>query len=160
MPEELNDSVFASLESLVKDKYQTFRFTTIEAKKSVQRNIGSNQSIFKGRGMDFDEVREYQQGDDVRLVDWHLTAKVGKVFTKVFKEEKDRQVWFLIDLRAGMKFGTKQAFKSVIAAHIMAMLSWYFLDKGGRVGGLILSDSKMQVFRPSKLRIPNGISTS
>ncbi len=149
---QLNDAVFASLESLVKDKYQTYRLDSIEGRKSAKHHSGSNESIFKGRGMDFDEVREYQLGDDVRLVDWRLTAKQGKAYTKVFKEERERQVWFLIDLRSGMKFGTKQAFKSVIAAHILAMLSWFFTDKGDKIGGLILSDEQMQVFHPSRLR--------
>ena len=147
-----NDAVFASLESLVNDQYQTYRLSSVEGKKSSKQNSGEAQSIFKGRGMDFDEVREYQHGDDVRLVDWRLTAKVGKVYTKVYHEERDRQVWFLLDLRKNMKFGTKQAFKSVIAAHIMAMLSWYFADKGDKIGGLVLSDDKMQVFNPSRLR--------
>ena len=149
---EANSAIFASLESLIKDKYQTYRLESVEGKKSAKHNAGEAQSIFKGRGMDFDEVREYQQGDDVRLVDWRLTAKLGKVFTKVFHEERDRHVWFLIDLRWGMKFGTKQAFKSVIAAHIMAMLGWFFAGKGDKIGGLVLTDSKMQIFHPSKLR--------
>ena len=152
MVQEVNDAVFASLESLVKDKYQTYRLNSVEGKKTSKHDIGESRSIFKGRGMDFDEVREYQPGDDVRLVDWHLTAKIGKVYTKVFQEERERQVWFLIDLRSGMKFGTKQAFKSVIAAHIMAMLGWFFIQKKDKVGGLILSDSQIQVFHPSKLR--------
>ncbi len=147
-----NAAVFASLESLVQDKYQTYRMNSVEGKKTSKQHHGDARSIFKGRGMDFDEVREYQQGDDVRLVDWRLTAKMGKAFTKIFHEERDRQIWFLIDLRSGMKFGTKQAFKSVIAAHIMAMLAWYFADKSDKVGGLVLSDEQMQVFKPSRLR--------
>ena len=147
-----NDAVFASLESLVKDKYQTYRLSSIEGKKTRKSNAGDTQSIFKGRGMDFDEVREYQDGDDVRLVDWRLTAKVGKVYTKIYHEERDRQVWFLLDLRKGMKFGTKQAFKSVIAAHITAMLGWFFSEKGDKIGGIILSDKKMISFNPSRLR--------
>ena len=152
MAQKANDAVFASLESLVRDKYQTYRLTTVEGRKTSKHDIGEARSIFKGRGMDFDEVREYQPGDDVRLVDWHLTAKIGKVYTKVFHEERERQVWFLIDLRSGMKFGTKQAFKSVIASHIMAMLAWFFIQKTDKVGGLVLSDSKIHVFRSSKLR--------
>ena len=79
MVQELNDAVFASLESLVRDKYQTYRLSSFEGKKTSKIDAGETRSIFKGRGMDFDEVREYQPGDDVRLVDWHLTAKIGKV---------------------------------------------------------------------------------
>ena len=152
MVQELNDAVFASLESLVRDKYQTYRLSPFKGKKTSKIDVGESPSIFKGKGMDFDEVREYQQGDDVRLVDWRLTAKIGEVYTKVFHEERERQVWFLIDLRSGMKFGTKQAFKSVIAAHIVGMLSWFFIQNKDKVGGLILADNQIQVFRPSKLR--------
>ncbi|MBO5997101.1 MAG: DUF58 domain-containing protein [Alphaproteobacteria bacterium] len=152
MVQELNDAVYASLESLVADKYQTYRLSSPKGEKSKKKDLGNVRSAFKGRGLDFDEVREYQPGDDVRLVDWRLTAKIGKVFTKVFREERGQQIWFLIDLRSGMKFGTKQAFKSVIAAHVMSMLAWYFVDRGDKVGGLVLSDNQMQVFRPSKLR--------
>ena len=147
-----HEAVFASLESLVKDKYQTYRLNSVEGKKTAKHNSGETQSVFKGRGMDFDEVREYQSGDDVRLVDWRLTAKIGKAYTKVFHEERDRQVWFLLDLRKTMKFGTKQAFKSVIAAHITAMLGWFFAEKGDKIGGLVLSDQKMHLFNPSRLR--------
>ena len=147
-----SEAVFASLESLVKDQYQAYRLDSIQGKKTVKHSLGENISMFKGRGMDFDEVREYQSGDDVRLVDWRLTAKTGKAYTKIFHEERDRHIWFLLDLRKGMKFGTKQAFKSVIAAHITAMLSWFFLKKGDKIGGLVLSDKEMQVFNPSKIR--------
>ena len=92
-----SEAVFASLESLVKDQYQAYRLDSIQGKKTVKHSLGENISMFKGRGMDFDEVREYQSGDDVRLVDWRLTAKTGKAYTKIFHEERDRHIWFLLD---------------------------------------------------------------
>lgn len=145
------EAVSASLESLIRDKYQTYRLSAFPNKKTSRLQMGSHSSIFKGRGMDFEEVREYQPGDDVRLVDWRITAKQGRTFTKIFKEEREHQVWFLIDLRHSMHFGTRQAFKSVIAAHIAAMLTWFFVDKGDKIGGIVLSDKQMNVYRPSKL---------
>lgn len=151
MIENLNESVFASLESLIKDKYQTYRLKSVDNKKTSKR-AGTNTSFVKGRGMEFSDVRQYQPGDEVRTVDWRLAARTGKVYTKVFSEEKDRYVWFLIDLRAQMKFGTKQAFKSVIAAHLVGMLAWYFNEQKDKVGGIVLADDDMLVFRPSRIR--------
>ena len=147
-----NSAVFASLESLVRDKYQAYRMDSVTGRKTVKMQQGNIRSFFKGRGMEFDQVRQYQEGDDARLVDWHLTAKIGKVYTKVFTEEREHNVWFLMDLRSGMKFGTKQAFKSVICAHIMAMLAWYFFEKKDKVGGLILSEKGINEFKPSRLK--------
>ena len=147
-----NSAVFASLESLIEDKYQAYRLGTITGKKNSQVQCGDARSSFKDKGLEFDEVRQYQNGDDVRLVDWRLTARAGKAFTKVFVEERERSVWFLMDLRAGMKFGTKQAFKSVISAHIMAMLAWYFLEHSGKIGGLVLTEKGIEEFKPSHLR--------
>ncbi len=144
-------AVFASLESLIQDQYQTYRLTAFPNRKTSRVNNGNYRSIFKGRGMDFDEVREYQQGDDVRLVDWRITARHGKTYTKVFKEERDRQVWFLLDFRHSMHFATRQAFKSVIAAHLAAMTAWFFKEKGDKIGGILLSDKTMQLYKPSRL---------
>ena len=153
MPIDNEDSaVFASLESLVQDQYQARLLDAIKDSKTARTSNGVTRSIFKGRGMDFEEVRQYQDGDDVRLVDWRLTAKVGKVYTKMFNQEHDRNVWFLLDLRAGMKFGTQQAFKSVISAHIMAMLGWYFWKKADKIGGYVLSEKNIMEFKPSRLR--------
>ncbi len=145
------EAISASLESLIKDKFQVYKLSVPTNKKTTRTSSGNYKSIFKGRGMDFDEVREYKEGDDVRLVDWRVTARQGKTFTKVFKEEKERHVCFMVDLRSSMRFATKQAFKSVIAAHITALLAWSFAEKGDKIGGLILSDKAMQSFKPSRL---------
>lgn len=144
-------AVFASLESLIQDQYQTYRLTAFPDRKTSRVNNGNYRSIFKGRGMDFDEVREYQQGDDVRLVDWRITARHGKTYTKVFREERDRQIWFLLDFRHGMHFATRQAFKSVIAAHLASMTAWFFQGKGDKIGGILLSDKEMKLCKPSRL---------
>lgn len=147
-----DSAVFASLESLVQDQYQARLLDAMQEKKTHQSGHGNVRSGFKGRGMDFEEVRQYQDGDDVRLVDWRLTAKVGKVYTKVFNEEHERNIYFLLDLRSGMKFATKQAFKSVICAHIMGMLAWYFWQKSDKIGGIVLGEKEVTEFKPSRLR--------
>ena len=146
------EAISASLESLIRDKYQVYKLFVSNHKKTSRTTNGNYRSVFKGRGMDFDEVREYKEGDDVRLVDWRVTARQGSTFTKVYREEKERHVYFMLDLRSSMRFATKQAFKSVIAAHITALLAWSFEDKGDKIGGLLLSDKEMQSFRPSGLQ--------
>ena len=103
--------------------------------------MGANLSVFHGRGMEFDESRPYQPGDDVRTIDWRLTARTGAMHTKLFHEERERPVQLLVDLRPNMQFGTRKQFKSVLAANIAAKLAWTAIDGGDRVGGLLLAPS-------------------
>lgn len=113
---------------------------------------GANASIFRGRGMEFAEARAYQPGDDVRSIDWRVTARTGKAHTKLFQEERERPVHILIDLRAMMQYGTRVRFKSHMAAEVAAMLAWVGHDGGDRVGGLILSRSGVLDFRAARTR--------
>ena len=139
-----------SLESLIKDKDQAYRLRFLTGRKSSKK-VGTVQDfVFKDRGLEFEDVREYSPGDDVRLVDWRMTAKQGKTYTKKFHEEIERQVWFLVDLRPQMHFGTNKLFKSTVAAHLVAMLSWFFQMKGDKIGGIILSQEEMETFKPSR----------
>ena len=93
----------------------------------------------KGRGMEFDEVRHYQNGDDVRTIDWRVTARTGKVHTKLFREEKERPVFILTDLSSSMHFGSSLLFKSVQAAHLAALIAWHVKQRGDKLGGLVFS---------------------
>ena len=147
---EIRELNTVSLESLVKDKAQAYRLGFTTGRKTSKRVSTVQDFVFKDRGLEFDDVREYHQGDDVRLVDWRMTAKQGKTYTKKFREEVERQVWFLVDARHKMHCGTHKVFKSVVAAHIVAMLSWFFQMKGDKIGGLILSDGMLETFKPSR----------
>ena len=100
--------------------------------------------------MEFDETRLYQAGDDIRAIDWRVTARTGRVHTKLFEEERERPVYFLIDQRSGMRFGTRGAFKSVQAARATAALSWAAKDAGDRVGGIIMSVNGPREVRPAR----------
>ncbi len=111
---------------------------------------GGYLSPFKGRGMEFDEVRPYQQGDDVRSLDWRVTARTGRPHTKLFREERERTVLLSIDLRHGMFFATRGAFKAVRAAQAAALLGWSASDGGDRLGGLLFGDSEHRELRPGK----------
>lgn len=114
------------------------------------RQSGPYESNFRGRGMEFDETRLYQAGDDIRAIDWRVTARTGRVHTKLFEEERERPVYFLIDQRSGMRFGTRGAFKSVQAARATAALAWAAKDAGDRVGGIIMSVNGPREVRPAR----------
>ncbi|RUO30525.1 DUF58 domain-containing protein [Aliidiomarina sanyensis] len=100
---------------------------------------GHKVSRFRGRGMEFDEVRHYQPGDDIRAIDWRVTARTGKTHTKLFREETERPLFLCVDYGQSMVFGSQFLYKSVQAAHIAAGITWYGVQRGDRVGGLIFN---------------------
>jgi uncharacterized protein (DUF58 family) len=106
-------------------------------------------SPFKGRGMEFDEARPYQPGDDIRSLDWKVTARSGKPHTKLFREERERPVIVAVDFRPAMFFATQGVFKSVIAAKCAALLAWCATRQGDRLGGFIFSDKEHREWRPT-----------
>ncbi|MFM8332414.1 MAG: DUF58 domain-containing protein [Candidatus Methylumidiphilus sp.] len=102
---------------------------------------GNYLSHFKGRGMEFDETRLYTPGDDVRNLDWRVTARTGKPHTKVFREERERPVFLSVDARPPMFFATRGAFKYVQAAHLAALLAWSAQRHGDRIGGQVFTEA-------------------
>jgi uncharacterized protein (DUF58 family) len=110
---------------------------------------GGYLSPFKGRGMEFDETRLYQPGDDIRSLDWKVTARTGKTHTKIFREERERPVLLWLDLRRPMFFATHGVFKSVIAANAAALLAWSAIAHRDRLGGLIFSESVHRELKPA-----------
>jgi len=113
---------------------------------------GGYRSKFRGRGMDFDEVRLYQAGDDIRNIDWRVTARTGKPHTKLFREERERPVFFLLDQSKQLFFGSRNAFKSVIAARAATLLIWASITAGSRIGAVLFDDSGHLEHRPSGRR--------
>ena len=100
---------------------------------------GGYLSALKGRGMEYDESRPYQPGDDIRTLDWRVTARTGRPHTKVFREERERPVYICCDFSPSMFFATQGVFKSVQAARAAALLAWKAQQSGDRVGGLVFS---------------------
>lgn len=98
--------------------------------------------------MEFVEARPYQAGDDIRHLDWRLTARIGKPHSKVFQEERERKIFLWVDLHPAMFFATKGAFKSVVAAHGAALIAWNAAQQGNRVGGIITSPGHHTEVRP------------
>lgn len=114
--------------------------------KSLQ--TGAYVSHFKGRGMEFDESRPYQPGDDPRNIDWRVTARNTQAYTKLFREERERPILIVTDLRANMHFATQGCFKSVNASRAAALIAWAAHHRGDRLGGLIFGASTHLELRP------------
>jgi uncharacterized protein (DUF58 family) len=104
---------------------------------------GAHTSNLKTRGMEFAEVRPYQMGDDVRSIDWKQTAKTGKPFTKIFSEEKQSRILFVGDFRSTLFFGTKQRFKSILAARTLAKIIFCAKHQKDKVGGVIINKQNL-----------------
>ncbi len=137
----------------------------LNLKHSVIRagQSGAYVSRFKGRGMEFEEARIYQAGDDIRSIDWRVTARTGKTHTKVFREERERPVFISVDNRVAMHFATRGVFKSVLAAKLAGLLAWAAQHHGDRIGGQIFTDNLCQELKPQNgrhavLRFLNTIS--
>jgi uncharacterized protein (DUF58 family) len=120
--------------------------------RSIAGISGLHLSKIRGRGIDFEEFRPYQAGDDIRLIDWRATARTGRAVTKVFREERERPVIIAVDQCSSMFFGSQVAFKSVIAAQAAALFCWLAIDNGDRVGGLVFSDTDASLVRPKRSR--------
>ncbi len=113
---------------------------------------GGHRSVFKGRGMEFDEVRPYIAGDDVRSIDWRVMARTGRPHTKIYREERERAVVLWIDLRPTMFFATRGAFKAVRAAQAASLLGWSALRQGDRLGALLFDGERHVEIRPRRGR--------
>jgi uncharacterized protein (DUF58 family) len=109
---------------------------------SVKNSMaGAISSRFKGRGMEFDEARHYQPGDDIRSIDWRVTARTGKTHTKLYREERERPVLVFVDLSASMQFGTQLLYKSVQALHAAALITFSALSRGDKIGCMAVSNA-------------------
>ena len=109
---------------------------------------GGHLSKLRGRGMDFSEARNYQAGDEIRHMEWRMTARTGRPHVKLYQEERERPVIILTDFSPSMFFGTRVAFKSVVAARLAAILAWTVVKQGDRVGGLMFSNTAHHEFTP------------
>lgn len=111
---------------------------------------GAHRSHARGRGLEFEEVRPYQAGDDVRTIDWRVTARSQMPYTKLFRTERERPLLLLVDQRAAMFFGSSHCCKSVLGARLASLLAWAALGRGDRVGGLVLGPGGERCLRPRR----------
>ncbi len=136
---------------LPKEIIRKVRRIEIRTKKLVNDVFsGEYHSIFKGRGMEFEEVREYQPGDDVRVIDWNVTARYGHPFVKTFKEERELTVMILADASSSGDFGTAQRMKGEIAAELCSVLAFSAIKNNDRVGMIIFTDRVEKYIPPKK----------
>ena len=157
------DPSYAHSDDLIRCRFGAHslkNFPRIDA-KSTER--GMNRSKFKGRGMDFSEVRNYQPGDDARHIDWRVTAKTQKPHTKIFSEEKEKPIHIITDIRPNMFFG-RDTLKSVSACYIAATLAWACIKNDDRAGGIIFGPNDHKEIKPKKssrsvLQIINALQT-
>ncbi|MBT8048440.1 MAG: DUF58 domain-containing protein [Xanthomonadales bacterium] len=110
---------------------------------------GAYRSRFRGRGVDFLESRNYQPGDDIRNMDWRVTARTGKAYTKVFQEERERPVLVVLDASPSLYFGTRQRLKSVVAGQMAAAIAWAAIRRGDRIGGFLFAPGRHREMRPA-----------
>jgi uncharacterized protein (DUF58 family) len=140
--------VEVDVDDLIGLRFRAQRLALGIARRARQSMSGSHGSHFRGRGMEFSESRVYQPGDDVRSIDWRVTARTGRPHTKLFQEERERPVILLVDLGASMFFGTRTAYKSVLAAETAALIAWAAMHAGDRVGALVAGRRAHMEFKP------------
>lgn len=143
----MNDPIRPTLDELIRLAQPA---AGLSLARPTVRALQSGQylSAFKGRGMEFDETRPYAQGDDVRNLDWRVTARTGRPHTKLFREERERPVFLTVDYRAAMFFATRGMYKSALAARLAALIAWSARRHGDRIGGQIFSEAGAAEFKP------------
>ena len=152
-PKKYPKDVFTSLAELLRMEHVAHNFS-LRAKKQKVNTIlgGKHASKLRGRGLDFEEVRNYVKGDDIRNIDWKVTARTQKTHTRVFTEEKERPVLIVVDQSKSMFFGSQQRTKAVVAAELAAMLAFRVLKEGDRVGGIVFADKGTDILLPKRDR--------
>ncbi len=139
---------YTQLDSLLNSRFLAQDLSLSSSKPARSLLAGNLRTRYRGRGMDFEEVRLYQAGDDIRSIDWRVTARTQVPHTKLYREERERPVFLLVDQRASLFFGSRQCFKSVLACHLAATLGWAALAQGDRIGALVCGDLEQRDIRP------------
>ena len=143
---------YADLNELIALRFPARQLQLGRRNRALSALAGPNKSNFRGRGIDFEEVRNYQPGDDIRTIDWRVTARTGSAHTKLFREERERPVLVVVDQRSTMFFGSSHCFKSVLGAQLASLIAWSALDAGDRVGGLVFNGVEHREIRPRRSR--------
>jgi len=142
-----SDLISASLKMLIGLAKPASMLTLRQHQIRSSQN-GGYVSRFKGRGMEFDEARVYQAGDDIRSIDWRVTARSDKTHTKIYREERERPVFISVDMNPTMAFATRGVFKSVQAAKLAGLLAWKAHANGDRIGGQIFNHQHCKEIKP------------
>lgn len=138
---------YVSLETLQLLRHLSRQCLTSKSGPSRAGLGGQHRSRAISRGMEFEEVRQYQPGDDIRTIDWRVTARTQTTHTKRYTEEKEKPIITAVDQRKSMFFGSHVCFKSVYACHLASLINWATLDRGDRCGGLVLGSQGIEETR-------------
>ena len=150
MHEPRRDDIHTSLSALVRLRFAARGFSYLPRQPVRSILSGRKRSRLRGRGLDFDELRHYRPGDDIRTMDWRVTNRTGKPHVRVYTEERDRPVIARVDQRMPMFFGSKKKMKSVIAAEVAALTAWRVLSASDRIGAIIFNDETIIEAKPSR----------
>lgn len=146
----MSAKVTITLDELIPLKADSRGFSFLPRQPVHSLLSGRHASRLRGRGLAFEELRHYSQGDDVRTIDWKATARLRSPHVRVYSEERERPVLLVVDQRSPMFFGSRRATKSVAAAEIAALGAWRTLQSGDRVGGIVFNDSEIIDVRPQR----------
>ncbi|MCP5151255.1 MAG: DUF58 domain-containing protein [Chromatiales bacterium] len=141
--------VQASREQLIALRHRASAID-LRTRRAAQGVVGGGrQSRLRGRGMEYTESRPYLPGDDIRNIDWRVTARTGRAHTKLFEEERERPVLLVVDLGGSMFFGTRRSFKSVLAVEVASLLAWAVLRVGDRIGAIVTAPASHAELKPA-----------
>ncbi|GAM59273.1 hypothetical protein JCM19231_4738 [Vibrio ishigakensis] len=143
-------NIYTDLHTLrgLKYKAKGFDFLPLQPVNSLLN--GRHVSRLRGRGLNFEEMRHYHIGDDIRSMDWKVTMRTGKPHVKIFSEERERNVYLLVDQRSSMFFGSTEKTKSVIAAELAALIAWRVIETTDRVGAIVFDDNNATSIAPQR----------
>jgi len=144
--------VYVSLDDLLALEFRGRKVSFLPRQPVHSLLSGRFASRMRGRGLNFEEIRDYRPGDDVRQIDWKVTARLRKPHVRVFNEERDRPSLLIVDQRLSMFFGSRRAMKSVTAAEAAALSAWRILGAGDRIGAIVFNDRELVEIRPRRSR--------
>jgi uncharacterized protein (DUF58 family) len=144
--------IHPTLEDLVRLQFDARGFSLLPRQPVTSLLSGRHTSRLRGRGLVFEELRDYRPGDDIRSIDWRATARRGKAHVRVYNEERERPVLLVVDQRSTMFFGSARTTKATAAAELTALAAWRTLDVGDRVGAIIFDDHEIVQIKPRRSR--------
>jgi len=142
--------VYSSLQDLIRLQHQATGFSFLPRQPVHSLLSGRHGSRLRGRGLDFEELRQYQPGDDIRTMDWKATKRAKQPYVRVFTEERERPVLLLVDQRISMFFGSEVNMKSVTAAEAAALAAWRVVGAGDKVGAIVFNDQEIREIKPRR----------
>lgn len=152
MADTTAEGVYADLGDLARLEHKASGFSFLPRQPVHSLLTGRHASRLRGRGLNFEEIRRYLPGDDIRTIDWKITQRTGKPHVRVFTEERDRPALLAVDQRLSMFFGSQRAMKSVVAAELAALSAWRVFSAGDRVGALVFNDTEIEEIKPHRSR--------